>query len=156
MSPLVAPRRRPQDASLAAIRDDGHPYERDVAVDMVRRGVLVAPALVLGSGLVWGMAGVWSAAFAVGLVMANFLLAAALLGWAARISLAVLMGSAMAGYIVRLGLVAAAVLAVRHQSWVKVMPLGLAIVITHLGLLLWETRYVSISLAAPGLREKGL
>ena len=33
-------------------------------------------------------------------------------------------------------------------SW----PLGATLVVSHLGLLLWETRYVSASLAFPGLK----
>lgn len=151
MSPLATAR-----PALSGVRDDGHPYERDVAFDLAKRGLLVAPVLILAAGLGWGVAGAWSAAFAVGLVLVNFLLAAALLGWAARISLAMLMGTALGGYILRLGLITAAVFAVRHQSWVELVPLGLTLIVTHLGLLLWETRYVSISLAAPGLREKGL
>ena len=160
MSPLIATRKGPgsvaPEAPLTTLRDEGHAYERDVALDMVKRGLIAAPGLVIVAWFIWGTAGAWSAAFAVGLVLVNFLLAAAMLGWAARISLAALMGTALLGYILRLGLITVAVLAVRHQAWVKVMPLGLAIIITHLGLLLWETRYVSISLASPGLREKGL
>lgn len=142
--------------SVAGVQVEGHPYERDVALDLVRRGVFAAPVLVAGSWLIWGSAGGWSSLFAVGLVLVNFLLAALILGWAARVSLAALMGAALGGYILRLGLITVAVLAVRHQAWVKAMPLGLTLIVTHLGLLLWETRYVSISLAAPGLREKGL
>ncbi|HEX9529790.1 MAG TPA: ATP synthase subunit I [Acidimicrobiales bacterium] len=158
MSPLLTAGRSARTAErppLASVRDEGPAYERDVALDMVRRGLFAAPALVAAAWLVWGPAGAWSSAFAIGLVLVNFLLAAFLLGWAARISLAALMGTALAGYLLRLGLITAAVLAVRRQPWVKVMPLGLSIIVTHLGLLLWETRFVSISLAAPGLREKG-
>ena len=36
------------------------------------------------------------------------------------------------------------------------MPwLGFTLVGAHLGLLFWETRYVSLQLAAPGLRPRG-
>jgi len=41
---------------------------------------------------------------------------------------------------------------------VEMVPLGLTLVATHLGLLIWEARYVSLSLAFPGLKprpEKG-
>jgi hypothetical protein len=48
-----------------------------------------------------------------------------------------------------------AVLAVIHQSWVAVVPLAFTIMITHLGLLFWETRYVSATLAYPGLKPRG-
>ena len=31
------------------------------------------------------------------------------------------------------------------------VPLAITIIVSHLGLLVWETRYVSLSLAYPGL-----
>jgi len=34
------------------------------------------------------------------------------------------------------------------------LPLGLTIIFAHLGLLFWELRYVSLSLAFPGLKPK--
>ena len=125
--------------------------EQTVAFDMVKRSLPVAPVLVLLAGLVWGVDGALSSLFAVVLVLANFVLSASSLTWAARISLGFLMGVALGGYVVRLALVTAAVLLVRNQSWVELMPLGLTIIVTHLGLLLWETRYVSASLAFPAL-----
>ena len=134
---------------------EGPPVERHIALDMVRRGVPVAPVLVLLGGLGWGAPGAWSAAYAVGLVLANFVLAAALMGWSARISLAALMGAALGGYLLRLMLVTVAVLAVKDQSWVELVPLGLTLMVTHLGLLVWEARHVSASLAYPGLKPRG-
>jgi hypothetical protein len=41
--------------------------------------------------------------------------------------------------------------ALKDRSWIELVPLGLTIVVTHLGLLVWETRYVSTTLAFPGL-----
>jgi hypothetical protein len=132
---------------------DGPPTERQVAVDMiVRRGLPAAPVLILLAGLIWGVHGAESAAFGIGLVLLNFALAALILGWAARISLAFLMGAVLFGYIARLALITIAVLAVHNQSWVAIVPLGLTIIVTHLGLLIWETRYVSASLAFPALK----
>ena len=138
--------------SLVESRIEGPAVERQVAFDMVKRAVLVAPALLLVAGLIWGMNGVASSAFAIGLVMLNFVLAAGIMAWAARISLAVLMGSVLFGYIARLALITVAVLLVHNQSWVAIVPLGLTIIVTHLGLLIWETKYVSASLAYPGLK----
>jgi hypothetical protein len=132
---------------------EGPATERQVAFDMVvRRGLPIAPLLILVAGLIWGLDGATSAAFGIGLVLLNFLLAAAILGWAAQISLAFLMGAVLFGYIARLALITIAVLAVHDQSWVAIVPLGLTIIVTHLGLLIWETRYVSASLAFPGLK----
>ena len=34
------------------------------------------------------------------------------------------------------------------------VPFGVTIIVTHLGLLFWETRYVSASLAFPALKPK--
>jgi hypothetical protein len=41
---------------------------------------------------------------------------------------------------------------VRHASWFSKGAFGLTIIVTHLGLLIWETRFVSASLAFPGLK----
>ena len=131
---------------------DAPPVERQVAIDMIRRAVPVAPVLVAAAALVWGIDGGLSAAYGLTIVLANFALAAVLLSWAGRRSVALLMGVAVFGYLVRLGLVAGAVLAVKDQAWVELVPLGLTIVVTHLGLLFWETSRVSASLAFPGLR----
>lgn len=131
---------------------DGPAVERDVALDLLRRGWPSLPVLVVAGLVGWGAAGAVSAAYAVVLVGLNFWLAASVLGWAARISLAALMASALFGYAVRLGLLFVAVWLVRHAAWFEPVPLGLALVITHLGLLFWEMRYLSVSLAHPGLR----
>jgi len=67
-------------------------------------------------------------------------------------ALGLLMGVSLFGFVLRLGLITVAVLAVRDQPWVEPIPLGITLVVTHLGLLFWETRYVSASLAFPGLK----
>jgi hypothetical protein len=132
--------------------------ETEIARDLARRAIPVAPVLVVISGLVWGLDGALSSAYAVVLVVVNFLVAAALMAWAAKISVGMLMGTILAGYLLRLGALTLAVLAVRDAAWVELLPLGLTLVTTHLGLLVWEARHVSLSLAFPGLKprvEKG-
>jgi hypothetical protein len=132
--------------------------ETEIARDLARRAVPVAPVLVVISGLVWGLDGALSSAYAVVLVVVNFLVAAALMAWAAKISVGMLMGTILAGYLLRLGALTLAVLAVRDAAWVELLPLGLTLVTTHVGLLVWEARHVSLSLAFPGLKpraEKG-
>ncbi|MCA1690665.1 MAG: ATP synthase subunit I [Acidimicrobiales bacterium] len=128
------------------------PVERQVATDMIRRGLPVLPLLILLAGLIWGVNGALSSAFAVGLVLVNFLVAATLLTWSARISLAFLMVAALGGFVVRLALINVAVLSVKDHAWVELIPLGLTLVVTHLGLLIWEARHVSISLAFPAVK----
>jgi hypothetical protein len=130
----------------------GHAPEPELARDLAKRGVFVAPAIAVAAFIGWGLDGALSAGYALAIVVGNFLLAAAMLAWAARISLVLLMGTALGGYVVRLGLIFAAVFVVRNAAWVELVPLGLTIIVTHLGLLFWEMRYVSASLAYPGLR----
>jgi hypothetical protein len=132
--------------------DPGPPIEAQVVGDMVRRALPVVPVLVVVAGLVWGTDGAASAAFAVALVLANLALSAALLGRAARVSLALLMAAALFGFLFRLALLTVVVLAVKDQPWVDLVALGLTLIVTHIGLLVWETRHVSASLAYPGLK----
>jgi hypothetical protein len=126
--------------------------ERELAFDMLRRGVWFAPAVLVLSGAIWGIEGLASGAVAIGLVVVNLLLAAAGLSWAAKRSLNTIMAMALGGFAVRMGLVCAVLFAVRDASWIDLTALGIAVLVTHLGLLVWELRYVSASLAFPGLK----
>lgn len=123
-----------------------------VARDLARRGAMIAPAAILLGAIFWGTDGALSVALGLGIVVVNFLLAAAMLGYAARISLALMAGAALFGFLIRLGLITIAVLLVRDEPWVELVPLGLSLIISHLGLLFWEMRFVSASLAFPGLK----
>ncbi|HKY14546.1 MAG TPA: ATP synthase subunit I [Microthrixaceae bacterium] len=133
-------------------RMDGPAPAMEVAKDMARRSLWFLPALVILGAIGWGAAGAWSAAYALAIVTVNFVLAAWLLQVTGRISFAMMAGAALFGYILRLGLIFLAVMLVRDASWVSLVPLGLALIVTHLGLLFWELRYVSASLAFPGLK----
>jgi hypothetical protein len=139
-------------ASPLTTRDLGPATERIVARDLVRRGLIVAPFAIGAGALLAGVDGALSVAFALGLVVANFWASAAMLAWATRISYALVMGVALFGFLLRLALVGAAVWAVSDQPWVAEVPLALALVAGHLGLLLWEARSVSASLAFPALK----
>lgn len=140
----------PADTALASTPA----VERQIAFDMTRRGLLVAPLLVGVGAAVWGWHGAASAAFGLGLALANLLAAAAIMSWAARISIVAVAAAALGGYLLRLALLTVAVFAVRHQAWVSWIPLSFTLVITYLGLLIWETRYVSASLAFPALKPR--
>lgn len=144
------------DASAPAApfttRLDGPAPEVSVTKDMVRRGLVVAPVLVALCGVIWGGDGAWSSAYAIALVLVNFALAAALIALTARISLSLMMAAILFGYLVRLGLIFLAVFLVRDAGWISLPALGTTIIVTHLGLLLWEMKYVAISLAHPGLK----
>jgi hypothetical protein len=80
------------------------------------------------------------------------MLAAGIIAAAARVSYAVMLGAMLFGYLIRLGLVAFAIFIVRDAAWVDLVALGLTVVVTHIGLLFWEMRFVSASLAFPGVR----
>lgn len=131
---------------------NGEPVEMQVTFDMVKRGLIVAPLLIAISAVIWGADGAWSCAFAIGLVLVNFALSAWLISSTAKISLALMMGATLFGYLIRLGLIMLAVLLVKDAGWISLPALGTTIIVTHLGLLLWELKYVAISLAHPGLK----
>jgi len=131
---------------------DAPEVERELAFDMVKRGVWFAPAILALATVVWGLQGTASAAVAITLVGINLVLAALGLSWAAKISLTAIMAMSLGGFAVRMALVCGVLLAVRHASWINLTALGVTVLVTHLGLLFWELRYVSASLAFPGLK----
>ncbi|MDQ6697880.1 MAG: ATP synthase subunit I, partial [Actinomycetota bacterium] len=133
---------------------EGGAPELDVAWDLAKRALPVAAVLIAASAIGWQVHGALTTGFAVGVVVLNFLAAAALMAWAARISLSMLMGAVLIGYVVRMAVVALAVFAVKDQSWVVLPLLGFTLVLTHLGLLFWETKHLSVSLAYPGLKPQ--
>lgn len=142
----------PADNALLQ-RLEGPAPAMDIARDIARRALWVAPAF-LALGAFWGTAGVSSVAYAMAIVVVNFLLAAWLMQVTGRISFAAMAGAALFGYLLRLGLIFLAVMLVREASWVELVPLGLTLIVTHLGLLFWELRYVSGSFAYPGLKPQ--
>jgi hypothetical protein len=128
--------------------------EVTVSNDMVKRGLMVAPVLIAICGLVWGVDGAWSSAYAIAIVLVNFALAAGIVAVTAKISLRLMMASVLFGYLVRLGLIFLAVYLVKDAGWISLPALGATIIFTHLGLLVWELKYVAMSLAYPGLKPK--
>ena len=137
-------------------RLDGPAPEIDVSKDISKCGLLVAPVVIAVCFVIWGADGAWSAAYGITIVLANFLLSAAIIATTARISLGLMMGGVLFGYLIRLGLIFIAVWLVKDASWVSLPALGVTVIVTHLGLLAWELKYVAISLAHPGLKPSGL
>ncbi len=143
--------------SEASVRDRkaaaaAPPVEKIIVVDMLKRSVWLAPLVVIGATLGWGADGASSAAVAIGLVLVNLVLSALALSWAAGVSLNAIMAVALGGFAVRMGLVTLVVYLVKDEPWIDLMALGVTLLVTHLGLLFWELRYVSASLAYPGLK----
>ena len=133
-------------------RVSGPAPEVEVSTDMIKRGLVAAPLLVALCGVIWGGDGAWSSLYGIALVLANFALAAVLIAVTIRISFTLMLAAVLFGYLARLGLLFVAVYAVKDAAWISLPALGATIIVTHLGLLVWELKYVSLSLAYPGLK----
>lgn len=143
-------------ASPLVTRDLGPAPEPEIIRDLVKHGLYAAPVALAIGFVGWQVDGLVSVALALALVLGNFAASAALQAWAARISLGLVMGVALFGFVVRLAIISAVVWFIGDQPWVEAMPLGLTLIIGHLGLLIWETKFVSASLAFPGLKPDPL
>jgi hypothetical protein len=150
-TPSTAQKRENAKANVMLRPVAGPAPEVTISADMVKRGLLVAPVIIAICGVIWGARGVSSSAYGVGLVLLNFGLAAGLIAFTARISLRLMMAGIMFGYILRLGILFLAFYVVKDFGWVSRPALGATMIVTHLGLLVWELKYVAASLAYPGL-----
>ena len=135
-----------------ATRFEGPAPEVAVSNDMIKRGLVVAPIIIAVCGVIWGANGAFSSAYAVAIVLLNFALAAVMIAGAARISVGLMMAATLFGYLIRLALIFLAVWIVKDASWISLPALGSTIIVTHLGLLFWEMKYVALSLSQPGLK----
>jgi len=127
-------------------------YESEIAGHLARHALLVAPAVVLIGGIAAGVDGAISAAIALVIVALNFLVSARLIAWGAARGPSFVQGAVLGGFLVRLLVITGLVLLLNQLAFIDVMVLVLTIAVTHLALLVWETRYVSLTLAAPGLK----
>jgi hypothetical protein len=139
---------------IALTRLEGPAPEAEIAFDLVKRAAWVLPVAVILGAMGWGTEGMLSAAYAVAIVCLNFLLSAFLMSQSAKISLGLLMGAAMFGFLIRMGLILAAVWVVKDAWWLSPWPFGITLILTHLGLLFWEMKHISASLAFPGLKPE--
>jgi hypothetical protein len=126
--------------------------EAQIAKHLSKLATAAAPFLLFIGFLFWGTKGLMSVGFGLALVILNFLASAGLMTVTARISMAMLMAGVLFGFLIRFALISLAVWLVKDVWWVELLPLGLTLIVTHLGLLFWEMRYVSASLAFPGLK----
>ncbi len=126
--------------------------EVTIARDIAKHAVYVAPAVVVIAAIVEGSGGALGALCALAVVSVNFLVAASALGWAARISTGALLGAALLSFVVRLAVITVLGLAVKQVDAVHFATFCIVLVAAHLGLLFWEMRHVSLTLAYPGLK----
>ena len=126
--------------------------EATVARDLVRRAFLILPLGVLAVGIWRGLDGAASVALAGAVVSINFLLAATFITWGARISPSVLMSAVLGGFLFRMTLVLVVFAIASNVSWIDMPVFAITVICSHLGLLFWESRAVSLTLAYPGLK----
>ena len=126
--------------------------EREIGFDLARRAAIVSPAVLLAGFLVAGTEGLAGAAIALAVVACNFVAGALSLAWATRRGPGVLGAVALGGFVVRMAVVVVVLLLVQNSSAVNFAVFAVVLLASHLGLLAWETRSLSITLAAPGLR----
>jgi hypothetical protein len=138
----------------AAGRTTAVNHQAEIVADMAKRGLLVSPVLVAIGAIGWGVHGALSVLLALAVVLVNFAASAAVVRKSATLPQSAIMMFVLGGFLVRMLFVLGTITVAGHLSWVSKVPLGLAIIVTHLGLLTWETRYLSTSLAYPGLKPK--
>jgi hypothetical protein len=136
------------------VRIEGPSPALAVAFDLARRSLWLVPVVVFTSAAFWGLEGVYSTLYALAIVVANFVFSAYLLAVTGRINAALMAGAAMFGFLLRLGLIFGAVMLVRNMWWVELVPMGITLIVAHLVLLFWEMRYISGTLAFPGLKPE--
>lgn len=119
------------------------PVERIMAMHTVARVIYVAPPLVIVFALLGGWRGAWSSALGVGVVVANFILAGAILSISARISLQAYHAAALFGFVLRLGLFVGAVALIAVLVDVDRPAFGISAVVSYLTLLVLEAVAVS-------------
>lgn len=115
-----------------------------IAKNIALRGVLIAPVVLAFGGLFAGWAGLWSVAYGLALVVCNFLMGAAIINWSAKISKEVMFGAVMVGFVARLAVITVAVLLIGDAGWFEAVPFSVALILSHFGLLIWETRRLKV------------
>ncbi len=114
------------------------PVELRVARSMLRRSLWAGPLIIGAFGLLRGVRGAVAAGIGVVLVVGYYLAAGFLLSWLARVSLGAYHAGALFGFVARLGAMAVTMVAVATLFDVDRLALGLAVIITYAGLLVWE------------------
>ncbi|MGH8948493.1 MAG: hypothetical protein ACRDXF_06485 [Acidimicrobiia bacterium] len=118
--------------------EHGPPIEANLARETVARAVYIGPALVLLFGVLRGWDGAWSAALGMVVVVANFLLAGAILSISLRISLQAYHAAALIGFLLRLGLFVGGVYLIATLVDVDRIAFGISAVVSYIVLLAWE------------------
>jgi hypothetical protein len=118
--------------------EHGPPIESTIARSTVLRAVYVGPALILLFGVLRGWDGAWSSGLGLAVVVANFLLAGAILSISATISLQAYHAAALIGFFLRLALFVGAVYLIAGAVEVDRVAFGVTAVVAYFALLVWE------------------
>jgi len=112
--------------------------ELSMARNMVKRAAWIGPAMVALFWLLRGSLGAGSAALGLIVVIANFLLAGALLSYSIRISLSMYHAAALLGFLLRLGLITGTMLAVVRFFEIDRLAFGISMVVGYLAMVTME------------------
>ena len=120
-----------------------NPVELQLARSAVGFLLLLGGPVIAVAALLEGTPGALSAAIGAAVVIGMFLMAGALMSWAARISPAALMGAVLGGYLVRLMIYAGLIVLLRPVEWLSGPSLAIATAVLLVAVLVWEVRVVS-------------
>ena len=113
---------------------------------MVRRAAAAgAVALPVAAGIGYAGGGAnaaWSAAIGIAVVVANFVVHGLSLAWAAGVSVTALQVTALAGFVVRMGVILGLLFALDATAFFSPLAFGMAAVLGTLALLAYEARLV--------------
>lgn len=134
--------------------NDPQDYEREVARDLARRALIVAPVVVLGAGLWSGWGGAAGAALGMAVVAANFWMLAKLMAVGAKAGGTAVAFGALLGYALLLIFITLFAVLLRSVSFVDLPSFVVTIAFAHLGLIFAEMPRVGLTLGAPGLKPR--
>ena len=127
------------DTELRDVAGGERPIEALLAVETVKRVIVIGPPLVLLFAVLRGWDGAVASLLGMATVVGYFLFTGWLLSAAARISLAVYQGAALFGFFVRLGLITVTLLGLASLFEIDRPALGISVVVAYALLLGWES-----------------
>ena len=121
----------------------GTPIELNLARSAVGFLLVLGVPVIGVAALAAGASGAASAAVGAAIVIGMFLMAGALMSYAAGISPAALMAAVLGGYVLRLAIYAGLIVLLRPMPWVHGPSLAIATAVLLVAVLVWEVRAVS-------------
>lgn len=131
-------------------------HESEIARDLAKRALFVAPIVLVVAGIWQGWDGVAGAALGLVVVAANFLLLAKLMATGAKAGAQAVAFAAMLSYAVLLIVVTLIAVALRGISTVDLASFVVTVALVHLGLLFLELPKLGLTPGAPGLKPRPL